>query len=612
MDTGGFTTTPANQNKTREYHLAAMHRILVGRSQRMSRGARVAFAASALLAVGACSTYKPAVPPSDAHLSADKVTPLEETQRILPPVTSTTFVPPPKPRVKPTTYSVVVHEVPVKELLLALARDTRENIDVHPGLQGLVSLNAIDETLPSILERISRQVNMRYRIEGRTIVVSPDTPYLKTYKVNYVNMTRDMTSETAVSGQIGTAGQSGGQSGGASQTSVKSTSKNDFWEVLLENIKTMLASYRAISQSAEQRQARAEAAREAREEHLAQAQAAARAGAGAKDLYDKAFGPGKVSPVSEVKEEIVLNRIAGTLTVMATERQHALVQQYLDAVQGSVQRQVLIEATIAEVELSQSYQAGIDWSRLATDGTGFTMRLAPITPGTLAVPPTAILGYADPTSALGNINISLRMLEQFGKTRVLSSPKLMALNNQTALLKVVDNLVYFTTEETNSQNQSGNLQTITTTVNTVSVGVVVSLTPQVHDNSNVTLSIRPTISRVLRFVRDPNPLLTAGDNLVPEITVREMESVLQLTSGQIAILGGLMQDRVQRNRDQVPYVGNLPRAGDLFAYRDEQSSKSELVIFIRPIVVIKPSLDSEELKHLRKLLPEIDQTGQNP
>ncbi len=127
-----------------------------------------------------------------------------DQERILPPVTSTTtFTPPPKPKAKVTTYSVVVHEVPVKELLLALSRDTKENIDVHPGLSGLVSLNAIDETLPSILERISKQVNMRYRVDGRTIVVEPDTAYLKTYKVNYVNMTRDTTSSISVSGQVG-------------------------------------------------------------------------------------------------------------------------------------------------------------------------------------------------------------------------------------------------------------------------------------------------------------------------------------------------------------------------------------------------------------------------
>ncbi len=174
--------------------------------------------------------------------------------KILPPVTSSAYVPPPKPRIKAPTYSVVVHEVPVKELLLALARDTKENIDIHPGLQGLVSLNAIDETLPAILDRISRQVNMRYRVEGKTIVVSPDTPYLKTYKVDYVNMTRDTTSTIAVSGQITSGGAAAAQQapgGGTSSTSVNTTSKNNFWEVLQENVQSILTSTRELSQSAD-------------------------------------------------------------------------------------------------------------------------------------------------------------------------------------------------------------------------------------------------------------------------------------------------------------------------------------------------------------------------
>jgi MSHA biogenesis protein MshL len=226
------------------------------------------------------------------------------------------------------------------------------------------------------------------------------------------------------------------------------------------------------------------------------------------------------------------------------------------------------------------------------------------------VSPRFVIGFG----ALGaDFNVSIRLLEQFGNTRVLSSPKLMALNNQTALLKVVDNVVYFTVQSSISQGTVGvsALESINTTPNTVAVGVVVSVTPQVHEDGNVTLTVRPTISRITGFKEDPNPNLRTP-NLVPEIAVREMESVLQLTSGQTAILGGLMQDNVTRDRNQVPYAGNLPRVGDLFAYRNEQVTKSELVIFIRPIVVRNPSLDSEELKDLRKLLPKIDQTGERP
>jgi general secretion pathway protein D len=566
-----------------------------------------------LTLLAGCANYKPTVPPSEGHLTQERLPPAEESARIPQPVTSTAFVPPPKPRVKAATYSVVVHEVPVKELLMALARDTKENIDIHPGLQGLVSLNAIDETLPAILDRVARQVNMRYRVEGRTIIVQPDTPFLKTYKVNYVNMTRDSNSIVSVSGQVGSSSGGAGstQTAGQSLTSVTTKSNNNFWEVLRSNIESILSSTRKLSQTADERQARAEQARAAREDRIAQAEAVARAGDKASDLFEKAFGPG-TSTAMDVKEDIVVNQLTGTVTVMATERQHVIIQQYLDSVQTSAQRQVLIEATIAEVRLSNTYQAGVDWSSLPISGGGFSFQQQLL--GTnLSAAPRMVIGYADPASTLGNIAASIRLLEQFGKTRVLSSPKLMALNNQTALLRVVENVVYFTVQSSQSQAALGGnvITAVTTTPQTVSVGVVVSLTPQVHENGNVTLTVRPTISRVTDFVDDPNPVLRVP-NQIPQITVREMESVLQLTSGQTAILGGLMQDEVQRNRDQIPGAGNLPRVGDAFAYRDETVVRSELVIFIRPVVVTNPSLDSEELKHLRKLLPDVDKTGQNP
>ena len=574
--------------------------------------------------------YKPTIPPSAGHIDRESVAPAGDADKILPPVTNGTYVPPPKPRAKTPTYSVVVHEVPVKELLLALARDTKENIDIHPGLQGLVSLNAVDETLPSILDRVSKQVNMRYRVEGKTIVVSPDTPYLKTYKLSYVNMTRDTTSTIAVNSQIssGSAGGVQAPGGGTSSTSVSTTSKNNFWEVLRENIQSILTSTRALAQNAEDRQAQAEAARSAREERLAQAEAVARAGQNATNLFEKVFGSSPSSAVTDIKTDIVVNQIAGTVSVMATDRQHQLIQQYLDAIGSSSQRQVLIEATVAEVTLSKTYQAGVDWSRLAFSGGGFSFTqqlLGTIGPG--GGPPTGLtVGYVNNTAATGLVSVTVKLLEQFGDTRVLSSPKLMAINNQTALLKVVDNVVYFQIQSQISQASttagSNNLQSVTTTPQTVAVGFIMSMTPQINDNGVVTLTVRPTITRVQKFVNDPNPALTQSangtplavplTNPVPQIQVREMESVLQLVSGQTAILGGLMQDSVQRNTDQIPGLGSIPRVGEAFQFRNDNVQKTELVIFIRPVVVKNPSLDSEELKHLRKFLPEVDQTGHNP
>ena len=320
------------------------------------------------LAVGGCATYKPTVPPSKGHINADQFPATTAGEKILPPVTTSNFVPVPKPQVKVPTYSVVVNEVPVKELLFALSRDTRQNIDVHPSIQGLVSLNAIDETLPAILERIAQQVSIRYRTEGKTILVLPDAPYFRTYKVNYVNMSRDTGSSIGVSGEIsgsttGGGGQSGGgqgqSTGGSSNTKVDTKSVNNFWEVLRQNIDSILSATKALNQNADQRAERAEAQAAARQERIAQAEAVSRAGANAATLFSTAFAQ---SPAitSDSRNDVVVNPVTGTLTVLGTEKQHALIQQYLDSVSSASQRQVLIEATIVEVQLSNNYQAGVD------------------------------------------------------------------------------------------------------------------------------------------------------------------------------------------------------------------------------------------------------------
>jgi general secretion pathway protein D len=189
----------------------------------------------------------------------------------------------------------------------------------------------------------------------------------------------------------------------------------------------------------------------------------------------------------------------------------------------------------------------------------------------------------------------------------------MALNNQTALLKVVDNIVYFEVSSSASQATTGGvLQTIATTAKTVAVGVVMSVTPQINEDGRVLLTVRPTVTRLRPeqpFVNDPNPVLQVA-NPVPQIQVREMESVLQVGSAQTVILGGLMQDGVRRNRDQIPGADFVGALGELFRFRDESVSKTELVVFLRPTVIVNPSLDSDELRFFQRFLPQPDSPPQ--
>lgn len=583
--------------------------------------------AAALALVGGCAQFSPSIPQSAGHITAPATKPAI-AQDIPPPAHVPALVPPPVAQVKPQTYSVVVHEVPVKELLLALARDTKRNIDIHPGISGLVSLNAINETLEAILERISKQVSLRYRMEGNTIIASPDTPYIRTYRVNYVNIQRNTTSTTGASGQLASTGQGGqGAQGGGSSTSgntsstvVTTTSHSDFWKLLEQSVRSILNSSLQQSQSAAARQNRLELIKQEQELRTKQMEAASKAGQSAPALASSMAGSGGNQPsatASLLPDDVIVNPVAGTITVNGNDAQHRLVQDYLTQVERGAQRQVLIEATIVEVNLSDNYQGGIDWSRLPVSGglsfsqqllRGFGTGLSQLGNNFFQV------GYTNTNSDAGNIAATVRLLQEFGNTRVLSSPKLMVLNNQTALLKAVDNLVYFEIQAQNNTTQGVASTTFNTTAKTVALGVVMGVTPQINDDGRVLLTVRPTISRLLRFRNDPNPSLCDAARLncvanpVPEIQVREMESVLQIGNGQTIILGGLMQDNVQRNREQIPGADSLGAAGEILRYRDERVSKSELVIFLKPTVVPNPSLASDELKFFQRFLPSSEPT----
>lgn len=572
-----------------------------------------------ILAGLAGCAHESTVTPSQGHIGStqDAQTAAAPSGEIPKPVKKAGYVPPPKPKVKEQTYSVVVSDVPVKEILFALARESKVNVDIHPGISGNVTLNAVDQTLPAILERISKQVDLRYKLEGNSLSIAPDMPTLRTYKINYVNMSRDTKSTIGVAAEITStgvaadAGSGGGGSGGGSQnnsnTTVDSKSNNHFWEVLSENIKTILKTTKSQSATAYEAMVLQTLAEKAVEQANEGGDASKKTDSGQKSLEKSQQDLIKLAKdqISKVNDEVIVNSIAGTVTVMATERQHGFIQNYVDTVMASAQRQVLIETTIVEVSLNDSFQTGIDWSRLGSNGSGSTksgFTFKQTLGGAATAGNQFIVGFANTGSKLGDLAASIRLLETFGSTKVLSSPKMMALNNQTAILKVVDNLVYFTVKSDTTTPATGPAVTNkTSTPHTVPVGVVMSVTPQINENGAVTLNVRPTISRkVGDGKQDP---ANAG-SFIPEIRVREMESVLQVNSGQTVVLGGLMQDEANRTNDDVPGASKLPFIGRLFQGKDNAATKSELVIFIRPTVIPNASLESEELKSFKQFLPD--------
>ncbi|MGE5757644.1 MAG: type II secretion system protein GspD, partial [Sideroxydans sp.] len=275
----------------------------------------------------------------------------------------------------------------------------------------------------------------------------------------------------------------------------------------------------------------------------------------------------------------------------------------------------------AEVTLSSNYQQGINWSALALGGKGFSLTQL----GTATLPSASTgniltLAYNDATSKVGNISGAVKLLDSFGDVKVLSSPKLSVMNNQTATLKVVDNKVYFTIQVTpGTFSTSGTVMsqpTYTTTAIPVAVGFTMNVTPEINDSDYVTINVRPTITRIIGYVNDPNPSLAPCGptvsigcsiqpivNRIPEIRTREMESIIRVNSGQIAVLGGLMQDEINNLSDGIPVLDDIPGVGNVFKNRNDTKNKTELVIFLRPVVIKDASLDGDYSAY-RNTLPD--------
>jgi len=599
-------------------------------------------AVSAILT--SCGT-KP-IQPSEQHIQRPPAQ-SSTVESIPQAIKGSVVLPPPKLAGKVETYSVVVTNVSAQEILFALARDAKINLDIHPGITGTVTVNAINQTLPQILTRIAKQVDMRYELDNGTLTVMPDKPYLKTYNIDFINISRSATSTNSTSSQItGGATEASGSSGGnAASTIVKSKTENNLMDSLVKNVLDMILEedklkFKAAVELAASHQGNTQGEGQiSTDSSLGKSTKNKDGSADISGPSGSASGSGNQTVQSqnatavktgvyEAAVNVFANKETGVLIVRATSRQHQKVQEFIDKVMTAAKRQVLIEATIVEVQLSDQYQQGINWSRLLLGQKGFALSLAG-TDGFQANPTTNLastagalaVSYINPTSKFGDIKASVQLLEKFGNVKVLSSPKLTVMNNQTASLKVANSKVYFTITTTPATyDKFGAITspaTYTTAPQSVSVGLTMSVTPQISDTDSVTINVRPSISSLIGLgAKDPNPALANPcgtgvqncnipgiQNLIPEIQTREMESIIKIENGQMAVMGGLIKEEMNKNTSEVPFLGRIPLLGNLFQNRDDTTTKTELVIFLRPIVIKEASINGD-FAEFRNNLPD--------
>lgn len=485
-------------------------------------------AAVVLFLATGCAALPPAYP------ARDLASP--EPARIPAPVQTPPPVPKPVPGEPVETWSVSVESVPVRELLFALARDAAVDVDIDPGIEERVTMNAVDEPFPRLLDRISRHADLRVEIEDGVLAVRRDEPVLRTYPIDYVPLARETETVNEVGTGVGGGIEAPGGEENGSAANVKARAEHRFWDALVESVRGVLGE-----------------------------------------------APGEAASVFAHRE-------TSLIAVRANAAGHREVALLLDRILASARRQVLIEATIVEVELDDRFRAGVDLSRVFGDASIEWSLLA----GNLGAPPFAGLSIPD-------LSLTVRLLSEFGDVRVLSTPLVMALNNQTAIVKIAENRVFFTSEVRTETNETTVERNVQTRLHTVPVGLILLVTPSVAADDEIILKVRPTVTRESGFVVDPNPELAAAGvvSRIPEIAVREIESVLRLRSGEVAVLGGLMREEAREDTTGVPLLSRLPGIGAAFRYRDRVRDKTELIVFLRPTVVRETNLAGDLAKYRR-------------
>jgi MSHA biogenesis protein MshL len=454
-------------------------------------------------------------------------------------------------------YSLRVRDGQLQDVLLALAQDSGENLVVAPEVTGTVTVNLNRVTLEQALDALLTQLDYSFRRKGRLILISKPVMETRIFSVNYISTTRKGDKTIVATHGSG----AGGEQISASETRIQGTDQTDFWAEIQEGLTAIIFTGERPAAVLRARQA------------------------------------GVVSSMSSKDgKKLIISRMTGIIQMRDYPDKLREAARFLEQMEASSQRQVYIEARFLEVTLFKEFRAGIRWDNIQR-------QLLNLDISTLALE-WDLSGGSSATGVLGILGAPLSLsgaefvladlveaLETQGKVKALASPKVATLNNQTAIVKIARQDVYFTSEI--SQGDVSTLQSFTP--NTIDVGVILDVTPQIGPDGMITMNIHPSITA--EFAR-----VTAPDGTeFPLLRIRETDTVVRVRDGQTIIIAGLIQETEQTERIGLPCLTNLPGLQYLFGFRQEKSEKTELVILITPTVLTGKRIEEIRSEDLRRL-----------
>lgn len=491
----------------------------------------------------------------------------------IPPEVSAALVAPSVPLTAPLKtlpeprFDIALKDMEARDFFMGLVEGTPYNIIVHPEVAGTLSLDLKNVTVDDVMQAVRDVYGYEYRKKGSVYQVLPARMRSRIYKVNYLNIHRTGKSSMKVS--------SGQVSNTTSSSSTEDTSSDS----------TETASTTSESVSGSEVSTRSDA------DFWTEL----------KDALTSLIG-------DENGRRVVVNPQAGVVVVRAMPGELRDVEDYLATIQNIIERQVILEAKVIEVQLNDGFQSGINWMALGEPANGETIQIGQIGGGTLLKNGVSSLagGTVDlspgvaqnglTSSSFGGmftLGISandftalIELLKTQGDVQVLSSPRVATVNNQKAVIKVGEDEFFVTDIQTES----------TTTTNVINRNVDVELTPffsgvaldvipQIDGEGDVTLHIHPTVSEVKEKNKEIAVSTTESLSIPLALSsIRESDAIIRAKSGQIVVIGGLMKDQLVNNTAKTPFLGDLPGIGPAFQHRQKVSRKSELVILLRPIV----------------------------